>query len=51
MKRLREQTKVESVRFNQMLDELKADGMTQCDFASVIGISHPCVSIRFADVR
>lgn len=44
MKRSREKTKVERVRFAQMLDELKADGMTQGDFASVIGVSRPCVS-------
>lgn len=44
MKRLREQTKEERSRFVQMLDELKADGMTQVDFASVMGISQPFVS-------
>lgn len=35
---------LERVRFAKMLDELKADGMTQGDFASVMGISHACVS-------
>lgn len=44
MKRIREKTQVERVRFIQMLDELKADGMTQVDFASVTGISQAYVS-------
>jgi predicted transcriptional regulator len=44
MKRFREKTKEERLRFAQMLDELKADGMTQKDFASVMGISQACVS-------
>lgn len=44
MKRLREQTKVERDRFVQMLDELKAYGMTQNDFASAVGISQAYVS-------
>lgn len=44
MKRLREQTKEERLRFAQMLDELKADGMTQNDFASSVGITQSFVS-------
>lgn len=44
MKRFREKTKEERLRFAQMLDELKADGMTQKDFASVMGTSQTCVS-------
>lgn len=44
MKRLREQTQVEQVMFLQMLDELKADGMTQNDFASAVGITQSFVS-------
>lgn len=44
MKRYREKTKEERLRFAQMLDELKADGMTQKDFAGVMGISQECVS-------
>lgn len=44
MKRLREQSKEERLRLVKMLDELKADGMTQGDFSSVIGISQPFVS-------
>ena len=44
MKRYRERKKVERVRFVQMLDELKADGMTQADFASATGISQAYVS-------
>lgn len=44
MKRFREKTKKEQLRFAKMLDELKADGMTQVYFASAMGISHPCVS-------
>lgn len=44
MKRLREKTKVERVRFAQMLDELKADGMTQNDFASAVGVTNGFVS-------
>ena len=44
MKRFREQTEEERLRFAQMLDELKAEGMTQGDFASAIGVSRPCVS-------
>lgn len=44
MKRYRKKTEVERSRFAQMLDELKDDGMTQGDFASIVGISQPCVS-------
>lgn len=44
MKRTREKTQVERVRFAQMLDELKADGITQNDFASSIGITQSFVS-------
>lgn len=44
MKRLRKQTKDERLRLVKMLDELKADGMTKGDFASVIGLSQPFVS-------
>lgn len=44
MRRTREQTQVERVRFAQMLDELKADGMTQNDFASAIGVTQSFVS-------
>lgn len=44
MKRLREKTKKERLRFAKMLDELKAYGITQCDFASVMGVSNTCVS-------
>lgn len=44
MRRYRKKTEVERSRFAQMLDELKADGMTQGDFASVMGISQTCVS-------
>ena len=44
MKRTREKTQVERVRFAQMLDELKADGITQRDFASVIGVTESLVS-------
>lgn len=44
MKRIREKTEVERVRFAKMLDELKAEGMTQCDFASAIGLSQVHVS-------
>ena len=44
MKKAREKTQVERVRFNQMLDELKADGMTQSDFASAVGVTHGFVS-------
>lgn len=39
-----EQTKVECVRFNKMLKELKADGMTQNDLASAIGVTDGFVS-------
>lgn len=44
MKRVREKTKKEQLRFAKMLCELKADGMTQGDFASVIGITRAFVS-------
>lgn len=44
MKRYRKKTEVERSRFAQMLDELKDDGMTQGDFASVMGVSQTCVS-------
>lgn len=44
MKRVREKTENERIRFDQMLSELNADGITQADFASVMGISRPCVS-------
>ena len=44
MKRVREKTKDEQLRFAKMLDELKANGITQVDFASVIGISQAFVS-------
>lgn len=44
MKRLREQTKEERLRLVKMLGELKVDGITQGDFARVIGISQPFVS-------
>lgn len=44
MKRFREKTKEEQLRFAQMLDELKADGMTQREFARAMGISQTCVS-------
>ena len=44
MKRLREQTKEERLRFAQMLDELKADGITQKDFASSVGVTQSFVS-------
>ena len=44
MKRLREQTKKERLRFAKMIDELNADGMTQNDFASAVGVSQPFVS-------
>ena len=44
MKRTREKTQVERVRLAKMLDELKADGMTQTDFASSVGITQSFVS-------
>lgn len=44
MKKSREQSKDERLRLVKMFDELKADGMTQGDFASVIGITQPFVS-------
>ena len=44
MRKIREKTQVERVRFAQMLDELKADGMTQKDFASAVGVTQPLVS-------
>ena len=44
MSRTREKTQVERVRFAQMLDELKADGISQMDFASVIGVTNGLVS-------
>ena len=44
MKRTREKTKVERVRFAQMLDELKADGITQTDFARTIGATQSVAS-------
>lgn len=44
MKRFREKTRKERLRFAQMLDELKADGMTQGEFAGIMGISQTCVS-------
>ena len=44
MKRLREQTKKERLRFSKMLGELKSDGITQGDFASAMGITQPFVS-------
>ena len=44
MRRTREQTKEERLRFAQMLDELKADGMTQGDFASAVGVTQSFVS-------
>ena len=44
MKRLREQSKEERLRFAKMLDELKADGMTQKDFASAVGVTQSFVS-------
>lgn len=44
MKRLREQTKEERLRFAKVLDELKADGMTQGDFARSIGATQSSVS-------
>lgn len=44
MKRLREQTKEERLRFAQMLDELKADGIKQNDFASSVGVTQSFVS-------
>lgn len=44
MKRYREKTKEERLRFAQMLDELKAGGMTQKDFAGIMGISQTFVS-------
>lgn len=45
MRRLREKTNEERLRFAQMLDELKADGMTQEDFASAVGITQSFVSL------
>ena len=44
MKRIREKTQVERVRFTQMLDELKADGITQRDLANAIGVTECLVS-------
>lgn len=44
MKRLREHSNEERLRFAKMLDELKADGMTQNDFASAVGITQSFVS-------
>lgn len=44
MKRYRKKTDVERSRFAQMLDELRADGMTQKEFAGIMGVSTPCVS-------
>lgn len=44
MRKTREKTEVERVRFAKMLDELKADGMTQGDFASSVGITQSFVS-------
>lgn len=44
MKRFREQSKEERLRFAKMLDELKADGMTQNDFASAVGVTNGFVS-------
>lgn len=44
MKRFREKTKKERLRFDKMLDELKVYGITQCDFARVIGVTQPFVS-------
>lgn len=44
MNRFREKTKDEQLRFANMLDELKADGMTQNDFASAVGITQSFVS-------
>ena len=44
MKRTREKTQVERVRFAKMLDELKAYGITQRDFASAVGVKQTFVS-------
>ena len=43
MRKIREKTQVERVRFAQMLDELKADGITRTDFASAIGVTQSFV--------
>ena len=44
MRRTREKTQVERVRFAKMLDELKADGITQSDFARSVGVTQSFVS-------
>lgn len=44
MRRTSEKMQVERVRFDQMLDELKSDGMTQKDFASAVGVTGSFVS-------
>ena len=44
MKKARNKTEVERLRFAQMLDELKADGITQTDFARAIGFTQQYVS-------
>ena len=44
MNRFREQTNEERLRLVKMLDELKSDGMTQCDIASAIGVTRAYVS-------
>ena len=45
MRRTREKTQVERVRFAKMLDELKADGITQKDFAIAVGVTQSLVSL------
>lgn len=44
MNMLREKTNDEQLRFAKMLDELKADGIKQKDFANAIGITKTYVS-------
>ena len=44
MRKCRKKTEVERVRFAKMLDELKADGITQSDLASAVGITQSFVS-------
>lgn len=44
MKRLREQTKEERLRFAKMMDELKSDGITQPDLARAAGVTDAFVS-------
>ena len=44
MRMIMEKTQVDRVRFAQMLDELKADGITQRDLARAIGVTECLVS-------